>query len=102
MPIGSARERPRKAPILRGAVGAWRSLVARFVWDEEVAGSIPVAPTIFLLSDLLRSSLCFRSKRSAGECVSLLSAVQWFPLLSDALSRFFGQAGSSRVAGPVD
>ena len=26
--------------------GAWRSLVARFVRDEEVAGSNPVAPTI--------------------------------------------------------
>ena len=26
-------------------VGAWRSLVARFVRDEEVAGSNPVAPT---------------------------------------------------------
>ena len=27
-------------------VGAWRSLVARFVRDEEVAGSNPVAPTM--------------------------------------------------------
>ena len=28
------------------AIGVWRSLVARFVRDEEVAGSNPVAPTI--------------------------------------------------------
>jgi hypothetical protein len=32
--------------ILPRSVGAWRSLVARFVRDEEVAGSNPVAPTI--------------------------------------------------------
>ena len=29
--------------------GVWRSLVARFVRDEEVAGSNPVTPTIFVL-----------------------------------------------------
>jgi hypothetical protein len=28
-----------------GASGVWRSLVARFVRDEEVAGSNPVTPT---------------------------------------------------------
>ena len=27
-------------------IGVWRSLVARFVRDEEVAGSNPVSPTI--------------------------------------------------------
>ncbi len=27
--------------------GAWRSLVAHLVWDQGVAGSNPVAPTIF-------------------------------------------------------
>jgi hypothetical protein len=27
------------------AIGVWRSLVARFVRDEEVAGSNPVTPT---------------------------------------------------------
>jgi hypothetical protein len=25
--------------------GLWRSLVAHFVWDEDVAGSNPVSPT---------------------------------------------------------
>ena len=29
----------------RDAFGVWRSLVARFVRDEEVAGSNPVTPT---------------------------------------------------------
>ena len=33
----------------RFGFGAWRSLVARFVRDEEVAGSNPVAPTRFSL-----------------------------------------------------
>ena len=28
-----------------GSSGLWRSLVARFVWDEDVAGSNPVSPT---------------------------------------------------------
>ncbi len=30
-----------------GSSGLWRSLVARFVWDEDVAGSNPVSPTKF-------------------------------------------------------
>lgn len=29
----------------QGIGGLWRSLVARFVWDEDVAGSNPVSPT---------------------------------------------------------
>jgi len=29
-----------------GSSGLWRSLVARFVWDEDVAGSNPVSPTM--------------------------------------------------------
>ena len=29
-----------------GSSGLWRSLVARFVWDEDVAGSNPVSPTV--------------------------------------------------------
>ena len=30
------------------AVGVWRSLVARLLWEQDVAGSNPVTPTIFL------------------------------------------------------
>ena len=30
---------------MHGTSGLWRSLVARFVWDEDVAGSNPVSPT---------------------------------------------------------
>jgi hypothetical protein len=28
--------------------GAWRNMVARLLWEQEVAGSNPVAPTILL------------------------------------------------------
>ena len=28
-------------------VGTWRSLVARLLWEQDVAGSNPVVPTIF-------------------------------------------------------
>ena len=27
-----------------GSVGAWRSLVARLLWEQEVGGSNPLAP----------------------------------------------------------
>ena len=37
----------RCAPWRSPPFGVWRSLVARFVRDEEVAGSNPVTPTIF-------------------------------------------------------
>lgn len=30
----------------RSAVGEWRRLVAHLVWDQGVAGSNPVSPTI--------------------------------------------------------
>ena len=34
------------SPLL-GRGGAWRSLVARLLWEQEVGGSNPSAPTIF-------------------------------------------------------
>ena len=33
-------------PTMFKLLGVWRSLVARFVRDEEVAGSNPVTPTM--------------------------------------------------------
>ena len=43
LPCTAAPRRDNR-PAIR-SLGAWRSLVARFVRDEEVAGSNPVAPT---------------------------------------------------------
>jgi hypothetical protein len=40
--------RPRKC------LGAWLSPVERLVWDQDVAGSNPVAPTIFLPESFLQ------------------------------------------------
>ncbi len=53
-------------------VGAWLSLVERTVRDREVAGSNPVAPTIFLschlkyLSLPLHNSFEFKIKKARG------------------------------------
>ena len=52
-PAPDRRRRRRRPPPQRrwrtsarlGGIGVWRSLVARFVRDEEVAGSNPVTPT---------------------------------------------------------
>ncbi len=49
-PLPCCRERPW---VLAGH-GVWRSLVARFVRDEEAAGSNPVTPTSWLLGSDLR------------------------------------------------
>jgi hypothetical protein len=32
-------------PIHNSSGGAWRSLVARLLWEQEVGGSNPLAPT---------------------------------------------------------
>jgi hypothetical protein len=44
------------------SVGAWRSLVARIVRDDEVGGSNPLAPTI--------TSRCARKRlhEACGDC----------------------------------
>ena len=31
--------------------GLWRSLVARLLWEQEVVGSSPTNPTVFMLAD---------------------------------------------------
>jgi hypothetical protein len=49
--IGPSLKRARW--VWQGIGGLWRSLVARFVWDEDVAGSNPVSPTTLAkVSDL--------------------------------------------------
>src|SRR5215203_2540584 len=39
-----------RARLYTGAIGAWRSLVARSLWEREVAGSNPAAPTVRLVA----------------------------------------------------
>jgi hypothetical protein len=39
-------------PLSGHSVGAWRSLAARIVRDDEVGGSNPLAPTIVLSRDI--------------------------------------------------
>ncbi len=34
-------------PQLLSTFGTWRSLVARLLWEQDVAGSNPVVPTTF-------------------------------------------------------
>lgn len=41
-------------------VGAWRSLVARLLWEQDVACSNHVAPTTFLKQGISKSPIpCF-------------------------------------------
>ena len=38
-------------------IGAWRRLVARLLWEQEVGGSNPLAPTSLSLQKVLRSTV---------------------------------------------
>ena len=42
--------------------GAWRSLVARLLWEQEVAGSNPVAPSF------VTGGYAVADVRAVGEC----------------------------------
>ncbi len=48
-------------------IGEWLSLVERLVWDQDVAGSNPVSPTIFFVV------LNYR----VGEWLSLVERLVW-------------------------
>lgn len=50
-------------------VGMWRSLVARLLWEQDVAGSNPVVPTTFFVSLSLtqrRNAPMLRFRRAFG------------------------------------
>ena len=64
----SARER-RSARI----IGVWRSLVARFVRDEEAVGSNPATPTIRLPFSLIDPTAPIGGDMSAPEAGNLPS-----------------------------
>ncbi len=50
----------RQPDIIPNAIGAWRSLVARFNGVEEVVGSSPAAPTFETLRQPGAASFVFR------------------------------------------
>ena len=42
-------------------IGAWRSLEARLLWEQEVGGSNPLAPTIMISTSYTINALSFLS-----------------------------------------
>jgi hypothetical protein len=42
-------------------VGAWRSLEARLLWEQEVGGSNPLAPTIMISTSYTINTVSFLS-----------------------------------------
>ena len=100
-------------------VGEWRSLVAHLVWDQRVAGSNPVSPTIFfrrlppsshnVRSDTFISGLdCISLPRQLSPFISQRLPV-WIRPHHDTACRRHDQCGTaicrrstSSVDGPMD
>ena len=51
--VGSAK---RSNQLRENIIGAWRSPVARLLWEQEVAGSNPAAPTRGARGSAVRSA----------------------------------------------
>jgi hypothetical protein len=54
----SARAAEGPKPYLSCRHGAWRSLVARLLWEQEVAGSNPAAPITLVEYAAIRELRC--------------------------------------------
>lgn len=65
-----------KAGLRRAGVGEWRSPVARLLWEQDVAGSNPVSPTIHLrLQYFPRRGLIWRLLGSESAIVAPRSPI---------------------------
>ena len=69
-------------PIIGSIFGVWRSLVARFVRDEEVAGSNPVTPT----NENLNQS---KKKMADGISAAIDNGINYFNLVPSKKASFF-------------
>ena len=56
-------------------IGKWLSLVEHLVWDQGVAGSNPVFPTIYFIRN---KNFCFWGLSSAGRAPALHAGGQRF------------------------
>ena len=67
----------------------WRSLVARLLWEQDVAGSNPVIPTIFLL---FQDPLLSQYRHTAAPILAgYVSAQRWI-LGIDLLHKVTGRS----------
>ena len=56
--------------------GMWRSLVARLLWEQDVAGSNPVIPTMFYRAGPSGPAFCFPdARRNDGPARTYASSV---------------------------